>query len=124
MAYDECQKLGKVSLSSLESQLNASKVALARMDASRTNEIIDNILDIIIAADADANSTLEDDEIDLFIQKVEGIMGLEVSDDEFKKKIVENGRNIDSIFSLLKDLLDDNIADQSEKRKRVIWIKD
>jgi hypothetical protein len=117
MAYDECQKLGKVSLSSLESQLNDSKVALARMDASRTNEIIDNIIDIIIAADTDATLTLEDNEIDLFIQKVEGIMGLEVSEDEFKKRIVENGRNIDSIISLLTDLLDDNFADQSGKGK-------
>jgi glutamate-1-semialdehyde aminotransferase len=124
LAYNECQKMEKVSLSALESQLNASKAALAQMNASKTNEILDNIFDIIIAVDADANSTLEDNEIDLFIQKVEGIMGLEISDEALKKNIIEKGRNIDSIISLLKDLLDDGVSDQLKEGERVIRVVD
>lgn len=124
LAYNECQKMEKVSLSALESQLNASKAVLAQMNASKTNEILDNIFDIILAVDADANSTLEDNEIDLFIQKVEGIMGLEISDEALKKNIIEKGRNIDSIISLLKDLLDDGVSDHLKEGERVIRVID
>lgn len=124
LAYNECQKLEKVSVSALESQLNASKVALAQMDASRVNEIIDNIFDIIIAVDADENSSLDDSEIDLFIKKMEGIMGLEVSDYALKKNIIDKGRDIDAIVSLLKDLLGDNGADQLKDKERILRIID
>lgn len=121
-AYSECQSMEKLSLAKLESQLNASKSALARMDASSSNEILDNIFDIIIAVDADESSSLEDNEIDTFITKLEGIMGLEIKDGALKKKIIENGRNIDSIISLLKDLLDNNGKNHLDGGEKVIKV--
>jgi hypothetical protein len=51
-------------------------------------------------------------------------MGLEISDEALKKNIIEKGRNIDSIISLLKDLLDDGVSDQLKEGERVIRVVD
>jgi len=106
--YAECQKMGKISIIKLEQQLEESKTALGLMETNRSNEIVDNIFDVMLAVDKDENFQLSDDEIDILITRIEGIMNIEVSDDSLKKKIIENGRDLDSIMLLLRDLLDND----------------
>ena len=108
-AYEDCQKMDKISLSKLESQLQTSKRSLAQMAVNRANEIVDNIFEVIINADKDDNWTLDDNEIETLIENIEGIVGVEVVADELlKKKIIENGRDLDSILMVIKGLLDDD----------------
>ena len=107
-AYEDCQKMDKISLSKLESQLQTSKRSLAQMAVNRANEIVDNIFEVIINADKDDNWTLDDNEIETLIENIEGIVGVEVADELLKKKIIENGRDLDSILMVIKGLLDDD----------------
>ena len=105
--YADSQKMGKKSLlGQLEQQLEKSKAALAQMETNRTNEVVDNIFDIMLAVDEDQDFSLSDVDIDAMILKTEGIMNVEVDGEAFKKKIIENGRDLDSIMLLLKDILD------------------
>ena len=122
-AYEECQKMDNLSLSKLETQLATSKRSLQQMDVNRTNEIVDNIFDVIIHADQDENWALEDEEIETLIDKIEGIMGVEVADELLKKKIIDNGRDIDSIMMLIKGLLADDhtgVVDDGEIIIRIL----
>jgi len=105
-AYEECQKMDKISLTKLESQLQTSKRSFLQMEINRTNEIVDNIFDVIINADQDDNWTLDDKEIETLIENIEGIVGVEVADELLKKMIIENGRDLDSILNVIKGLLD------------------
>ena len=107
-AYEDCQKMDKISLTKLESQLQTSKRSLAQMAVNRANEIVDNIFEVIINADKDDNWTLDDNEIETLIENIEGIVGVEVADELLKKKIIENGRDLDSILMVIKGLLDDD----------------
>ena len=107
-AYEDCQKMDKISLTKLESQLQTSKRSLAQMAINRSNEIVDNIFEVIINADKDDNWTLDDNEIETLIENIEGIVGVEVADELLKKKIIENGRDLDSILMVIKGLLDDD----------------
>lgn len=100
--------MDKISLTKLESQLQTSKRSLAQMAVNRANEIVDNIFEVIINADKDDNWTLDDNEIETLIENIEGIVGVEVADELLKKKIIENGRDLDSILMVIKGLLDDD----------------
>ena len=102
----------------LEQQLEQSKATLGKMETNRTNEIVDNIFDIMLAADEDQDFFLSDGEIDTMIFKIKGIMNVEVNDAAFKEKVIENGRDLDSIMLLLKDFFDPNYG--GEKVIRVL----
>ena len=122
-AYEDCEKMDKISLSMLERQLATSKKSLQQMEINRTNEIVDNIFDVIIHADQDENYTLEDGEIETLIEKIEGIMGVEIADGLLKQKIIENGRDIDSIMMIIKGLLDDDPTTVVEDGEAIIRIQ-
>jgi hypothetical protein len=115
--------MDKISLSMLERQLATSKKSLQQMEINRTNEIVDNIFDVIIHADQDENYTLEDGEIETLIDKIEGIMGVEIADGLLKQKIIENGREIDSIMMIIKGLLDDDPTTVVEDGEAIIRIQ-
>lgn len=105
-AFEECQNMGKISITELKQQLEESKRALAQMQVNRTNEIMDNVFDVLIAADRDENWELEDHEIDAMIKKLEGIVGVNVKDAALKNLIIRKGRNLDSVMALLRKVLD------------------
>jgi hypothetical protein len=121
-AYEDCQKMDKISLSKLESQLQTSKRSLAQMAVNRANEIVDNIFEVIINADKDDNWTLDDNEIETLIENIEGIVGVEVADELLKKKIIENGRDLDSILMVIKGLLDDDPTTMVEDGETIMKI--
>ena len=90
--YADSQKMGKKSLlGQLEQQLEKSKAALAQMETNRTNEVVDNIFDIMLAVDEDQDFSLSDVDIDAMILKTEGIMNVEVDGEAFKKKLLKTG---------------------------------
>ena len=114
--------MDKISLSKLESQLQTSKRSLAQMAVNRANEIVDNIFEVIINADKDDNWTLDDNEIETLIENIEGIVGVEVADELLKKKIIENGRDLDSILMVIKGLLDDDPTTMVEDGETIMKI--
>jgi hypothetical protein len=92
------------------------------MAVNRANEIVDNIFEVIINADKDDNWTLDDNEIETLIENIEGIVGVEVADELLKKKIIENGRDLDSILMVIKGLLDDDPTTMVEDGETIMKI--
>ncbi len=113
----EIKRTNVKSITSLEKQLKESQVILSRMKDNERSQIIDNIFTIILALDKDNNSTLDDHEIDSITKKTERIGGLEIDDELFKQKIIENGRDLDAVLTLLNGLLDDDPNTAPEERK-------
>ena len=76
--------------------------------SNMTRRLSAHFSEVIINADKDDNWTLDDNEIETLIENIEGIVGVEVADELLKKKIIENGRDLDSILMVIKGLLDDD----------------
>lgn len=100
-----CNKMGDKAMVQLEQQLASSKATLAQLEVNRTNELVDNIFDVMLAVDEDQNFSLSDAEIDVMVAKIKQIMNVEVDEEGLKNKIIENGRDLDSIMLLMKDIL-------------------
>ena len=118
-AYAICQEQESVSLKKLEQQLQQSKHTLAQMNTNLSNVVVDNIFDVMLAIDEDQDFHLSDAEIDKLLKRIEGIAGVEVNGEVLKKKIIENGRELDSVMILLKDILS---VDSGASQERVIRI--
>lgn len=114
--HKRCKKTGDKSLAQLEEQLKRSKNVLAQMETNRANETVDNIFDIMLAVDKDQDFSLSDYEIDEMALRLRGIMNVEVDVEGFKQKIVENGRDLDSIMILLRESLGENASESKEHK--------
>jgi len=106
----------------LEKQLKESKKVLDQSKVNYRAELVDNIFEVMIALDKDQDFKLSDDEIDAITKKLEGLQGIEIHDELFKQKIIESGRDLDSVLKLLHDLLDEDPKTAPETQKIITFL--
>ena len=115
-ALHEIRRTNVTSIRVLEGQLKQSQLILSQMEENHRGDLVDNIFTVILALDKDGDFTLNDDEIDFVTKKIEKIEGVEIDDILFKEKIIEYGRDLDAVMTLLNGLLDDDPTTAPEER--------
>jgi len=106
--FGEIREMENVSLDMLEGQLKESQQILDQMEDNKLDTVLDNIFDLMLAADEDADNQLSDSEIDTLIKKIEGINNVEINDKLIKKMIIEAGRGTDAVMKLVRNLIEDD----------------
>lgn len=109
------QSLEGKSIDELERQLTESKSILAQMNTNVKGELLQNLITVMLAVDADGDLLLADEEIDALIGNLEGIHGVDLKEDLLKKTIIEHGRSLTAVMEVARHLLcaQDIPADQS-----------
>uniref|UniRef100_A0A7S2S5B8 Uncharacterized protein n=1 Tax=Eucampia antarctica TaxID=49252 RepID=A0A7S2S5B8_9STRA len=105
------------SLDVLEEQLVESQEILESMEKSVLGTVIQNIISITLSVDTDGDFLLNDSEIELLIRKVEKINDVDVNDKLIKKIIIDNGRNIDGVMNVIRDMLADHDDDKPPEER-------
>ena len=91
----------------LERQLGESRQILDSMQDNLTGDILQNLISVVLTVDNDGDSVLSDPEIDDLIAKIEGMQGVDLKEDLLRKKLTEQGRSLNAIMDVAKNLLDD-----------------
>lgn len=58
-------------------------------------DILNNLIDVALACDEDADMVLSDKEINGAIEKLEQVHGIDVDNEGVRKTLIENGRSLD-----------------------------
>jgi len=111
---DIIQSTQVTSLDALENQLEESKEILNKMKKNVQGEILGNLFEVMLAADADGDDTLDDHEIQELIFKLEKLNGVDFKDELVKKTIVEHGSSIDAIMNLVRNLMSQDIEERNK----------
>jgi len=106
------------SVDSMEEQLNKSKSILNKMKKNMKATVLQNIISVAIRSDSDGDRILDDGEIDLMLEKLKVYDSVEVNEDRFRKMIVDKGRDLGAIMSLVRNLMTKNCPED----ERVIKI--
>jgi hypothetical protein len=102
------------SLEVLEQQLETSKEILNRMQDNLMADILQSLITVVLGCDKDGDLQLSDDEINSLIVKMEGIHGIHLKQDLLRTKLVEQGRSLNAILNVCKNVLDNDVpADQN-----------
>jgi hypothetical protein len=88
------------SVDELEAQLQESKDILARMQTNQRGQILQNLITVLLSADADGNMMLSDEDIDNIIHRLEGLHNVNIDDDKVRQLIIDNGRSIEAVMEL------------------------
>jgi hypothetical protein len=93
------------SLDKLQEQLDESKEILTHMHRNYQADILQNLVSVLLATDADQNMLLADEEIDDLIRNLEGIHGVQLKEDLLRKVIIEQGRSVDALMEVARNVI-------------------
>ncbi|KAL3944138.1 MAG: hypothetical protein SGBAC_001785 [Bacillariaceae sp.] len=111
---DIIQSTQVTSLDALENQLEESKEILAKMKQNVQGEVLGNLFDVLLVADLDGDDVLSNEEIHDLIVKMERLHGVDFNDELVKQTIIDNGRSIDAIMELVKNLMSKNVEERNK----------
>lgn len=101
------QSMQGESVDELENQLEESKQILASMNVNLKSELLQNLISVMLAADANGDMLLSDEEIEDLIHQLESIHGVELKEQMLKNIIIDAGRSVAGIMELARHVLCD-----------------
>lgn len=93
------------SVQKLEEQLEESKKILSHMKTNQKAVILQNLVTVLLATDADADMLLSDEEIEELIQNLEGIHGVQLNEDLLRQTVIDQGRSVAAVMEVARAVL-------------------
>lgn len=90
-ALDTITKQQNQSIDEFEEQVEHQKKLLAELKEDAKSGVLQTLLTVIVAADSDGDFTIDPEEIDPLIEKIEGTGQLGVNHELFQKKVIQTG---------------------------------
>lgn len=88
------------SVDELERQLEEAKEIKAKMKQNERGRVLQNLVTILLNADQEGDMMFSDTDIDLLIERLEGLHDVDIDDEKIRKIIVENGRSVEAVMKL------------------------
>eukprot|EP00542_Grammatophora_oceanica_P011967 CAMPEP_0194027868 /NCGR_PEP_ID=MMETSP0009_2-20130614/1908_1 /TAXON_ID=210454 /ORGANISM="Grammatophora oceanica, Strain CCMP 410" /LENGTH=248 /DNA_ID=CAMNT_0038667053 /DNA_START=129 /DNA_END=875 /DNA_ORIENTATION=+ len=106
-ALDTISKTQGKSVNQFAEQVEKNKSILKTMQANLKGTVLQNLLSIVMSSDADKDNIVDAEEVDTMIRRIEGISGVEVHDDRFRKAF--SGNSVGSLMNVVSNLLRDDV---------------
>mmetsp|Transcript_6587 Transcript_6587/g.10019 ORF Transcript_6587/g.10019 Transcript_6587/m.10019 type:complete len:289 (-) Transcript_6587:58-924(-) len=90
-----------------EKQAKEAREILETMKLNQRGAVLQNLLSIMMVSDTDGDFIMDENEIATLIQRIEGTGGVRIHESRFRAHVQD--KPIDSIMTVMKNLLSDNI---------------
>jgi len=98
-----------VTVAQFQEQVAANQQLLAQMRGNLQANVLQNLLSVILRSDADKDFTMDEDEIEDLIRRLQNISGVTVHADKFRAAIA--GQSINAVMDIVKNLLRPNVPE-------------
>lgn len=96
------------SVATFAQQVKENESIFFQMEKNLRANVLQNLLQVVIRSDEDDNMTIEEDEIDDLVERIQKINGVEVVKDRFRAAIMESGGSLSSVMDIIKNLMTDD----------------
>ena len=110
------------SVATFAQQVKENENIFHQMEKNLRANVLQNLLQVVIRSDEDDNMTIEEDEIDDLVERIQKINGVEVVEDRFKAAIMNSGGSLSSVMDIIKNLMADDSGENGEDE--IFIIKD
>ena len=93
------------SVATFAEQVKENENIFHQMEKNLRANVLQNLLQVVIRSDQDDNMTIEEDEIDDLVDRIQKINGVEVVEERFKEAIMESGGSLSSVMDIIKNLM-------------------
>lgn len=75
-------------------------------------KISQDILSAVMQADRDGDFTIDPNEIDVLILRLNNAQGVEMEEDRFRQLLKDGGYHVSAVLSILKNMMDSNVKEE------------
>ena len=105
------QTQGK-NVSTFAEQVEKNRKILATMKQNLKGTVMQNLLSVIMASDADQDNVVDPEEIDTLLRRIKGIGGIQVNEDRFRE--VFSGGSVSDLMKVVSNLLREDVASDDQ----------
>uniref|UniRef100_A0A7S2WN88 Uncharacterized protein n=1 Tax=Eucampia antarctica TaxID=49252 RepID=A0A7S2WN88_9STRA len=102
------------SVDAFAEQVAENREILAQMQKNLKANVLQNLLSVIIRSDADNSMTIDETEVEGLVARIKSINGVALNESLFRNAITKNGGSLQAVMDVVKNLLSDSGAGESE----------
>ena len=112
LALDTITQTQGQSIGDFEKQVEENRNILKSMKTNLKSSVLQNLLSVVMASDANKDMIVDDAEVDILITRIQNIGGVEVHGDRFRAAFA--GKSVSSMMQIVQNLLSDDIPPEEK----------
>jgi len=112
------------SVAAFAEQVEESRAILTQMEKNLKANVLQNLFSVVMQCDQDGDLTIDDNEIEDIVEKMDKLKGVKVNKDLFRHAIISQGRSIDSVMSIVRDLIEEGNDDSKPDEEKIFILTD
>merc|ERR1711862_480392 len=105
------------SVAAFAEQVEDSRAILNQMEKNLKANVLQNLFSVVMQCDADGDLNIDDDEIEDIIEKMSKLKGVKVNSNLFRHAIISQGRSIDSVMAIVRNLIEEGNDGRPEEEQ-------
>ena len=103
-----------ISLKELEEHVIESRDILWEKESSLKTAIMQNLFRLVPHSDVNRDSIIEDNEVDIMIEKIEDMEGVRVDGERLRREMKEGGCTFKDVMNIMKELVSHGTSEENE----------
>lgn len=104
-ALDTITQTQGQSVEAFKQQVEENRQILEQMQKNLKANVLQNLFSVVMNCDQDGDMTIDDDELEDVIEKMDNIKGVKVNKDLFRQAIIQQGRSLDAVMGIVRHLI-------------------
>lgn len=113
-ALDAITKMQGISLKELEEHVIESRDILWEKESSLKTAIMQNLFRLVLHSDVNRDSIIDDNEVDIMIEKIEDMEGVRVDGERLRREMKEGGCTFKDVMNIMKELVSHGTSEENE----------
>lgn len=106
-ALDVITAQQNASVEDFKLQIEENKKILAKMESNLKGNVLQNMLSVIMRCDKDGDFSIDDNELEELIDRMNNMQGVTLYEDRFRKAIKDSGGSLKAVMGVVRSLLMD-----------------
>lgn len=89
-----------------------NQVVLDKIKENLEAKISQDILSVVMQSDRDGDFTIDPEEIDVLILRLNNAQGVDLEEDKFRQMLKDSGYHVSAVLSILKNMMDTDVKEE------------
>ena len=113
-ALDAVTNMQGMSIKALEEHVIENRDILWERESQLKTSVMQNLFKLALLSDRNRDSIIDDEEVDIMIEKIEDIEGVRVDGERLKREMKKGGCTFKDVMNIIKELVSHGSSEENE----------
>ena len=113
-ALDAVTNMQGMSIEALEEHVIENRDILWERESQLKTSVMQNLFKLALHSDRNRDSIIDDEEVDIMIEKIEDIEGVRVDGERLKREMKKGGCTFKDVMNIVKELVSHGSSEENE----------